>query len=239
LSAPAPPVLTGSHLVETVLRFGRTPPAELIVVRGGSSRGLARIVTLAGEKDVPVCWVDPGEQATDVALVLSERETLERDDVLPGNDVDVFLLAVEGVEDPHNLGDVLRTAWSAGVDGVVLEVHARAMPRDLLARSSAGASECLPILFTGDLANTLEALRARNVETVAATPAAETSVFDASLSERVVIVIGGEHRGLSAHVAGACNRHIAIPTAREVQSLSAVSSAAVMLFEVVRRRSDR
>lgn len=243
MSTPGPTLLSGAHLVETVLRHGRRKPVELVVLRGGSSRGLARTVKLAQQRGVPVRWADrdavsaiTGDPSADVAAAMPERESLGPAEVLPKADADVLVLALEGVEDPHNLGEILRTAMAARVDAVVLEEHARNMPRELVARSSAGASECLATLFTDNLARTLVALREKSVRAVAAVPDGGESLFDAVLGGRVALVIGGERRGLSRRVLEACDRRLTIPSAGAVQSLGAVSSAAVMLFEMVRRR---
>ena len=236
-------LITGNHLADVVLRYGRGAVGELVVVRGGSSRGLARVVKLAERSRVPVRWVDAdamrrltGEASADIALTLAERKPTVVDDVLPPAPDPALLLVLEGVEDPHNVGEILRTAWAADVHVVVLEHHAAAMPRDLLARSSAGASECLPLVFSANLPATLRSLRRFSVETLAASPEADERLFDVEFPDRVAVVVGGEHRGLSRAVASACARHVTVPTAREVQSLSASSSAAVMLFEMVRRR---
>jgi len=235
-------VITGIHLAETLLRCGRTRPEEVSVLRGGSARGLARVVKLAEREGPPVRWVDAstmqeltGNPSTEIALTLAERETLQLEDALPDDGTSALGLVLEGVEDPHNVGEILRTAWAAGVRLAVLEAHAACLARDVLARSSAGASECLPIVFTDDLVGSLGTLDALSVETVAAMPDASERLFDAAFSERVVVVVGGEHRGLSRHVTDACKRHVTIPTTGEVQSLSATSSAAVILFELVRR----
>ena len=243
MTPPEPAILTGLHLVEVVLRHGRARPSEVVVLRGGSSRGLSRLVRLAETSAVPVRWLEPDGMreltggAAEVAAVLARRDAPRLEDVLTDNAGPVLAVVVEGVEDPHNLGDILRTALAAGATLAVLDSHARSMSRDALARSSAAASECLPLVFTDDLAAELDALNARDVTTVATTPSGGEDLFDAALGDRIALVIGGEHRGLSKHILDKCQRHVTIPTSSAVQSLSAAASAAVVLFEAVRRRS--
>jgi 23S rRNA (guanosine2251-2'-O)-methyltransferase len=237
-------ILSGVHVVETVLRHGREKPRELAVLRGGSVSGLSRIVRLAESAGVPVRWVDRAEMETlagrepcDVALGLAGRKPLALDDVLrPDKSGPALLVVLAGVEDPHNLGMILRTALAAHATAVILEKHAGLMPRDVLARSSAGASECLPLVFADDLAGALEALETKSVTTVATVSASGENLFRAKLPERLALVIGGEHRGLSRRVLEACRRKVTIPAADEVQSLPAAAAAAIAIFETVRRR---
>ncbi|KPJ52134.1 MAG: hypothetical protein AMS16_06825 [Planctomycetes bacterium DG_58] len=243
MSPPDAAILTGTRLVEIVLRHGRRKPVEIVVLKEGSARGLSRVVRLAEETRIPVRWLDAdvmheftGRPSAEIAAVLGEREALRTEDLLTDDAAPALVLVLEGIEDPHNLGDILRTALAARVDLVILDEHAGAMPRDLLARSSAAASECLPLVFTGNLANELDVLHARRVTTTAAVPTGGENLFEARFPERLAPVVGGEHRGLSKRVLDKCRRRVTIPTSPEVQSLSAASSAAVMLFEVVRKR---
>jgi 23S rRNA (guanosine2251-2'-O)-methyltransferase len=239
-----PVILSGAHLVETVLRHGRTAPRELAVLRGGDANGLARIIRLAESAGVPVRWVErpemetfAGKESGDLALSLPGRKPLEPDEVVPpGTSEPVLLIVIDGVEDPHNLGMILRTALAANVSGVLLEKHASRLPRDVLARSSAGASECLPLVLTDDLVAALRTLEAKSVTTVATVSTDGENLFLAKLPNRLALVIGGERRGLSRRVLTACRRKVTIPTAQAVESLPAAAGAAILLFEIVRRR---
>jgi len=239
-----PVILSGARLVETVLRHGRESARELTVVRGASASGLARVVRLAESAGVPVRWVErpekkapAGEEPDDVSLTLAERKPTELDEAVPGDVTQpVLVVVLAGVEDPHNVGTILRTALAAGALAAVLEKHAKDLPRDVVARSSAGASECLPLVLADDLAATLDALEAKSVTTVAAACGEGEDIFSAKLPERIALVIGGERRGLSRRALDACRRKVTIPTTEAVQSLPAAAAAAIALFEIVRRR---
>ncbi len=226
MSLVDPVILTGAALVEAVLRHGRAKPEELIVPRGGSTRGLARLVSTAESKGVPVRWTEEAEGGVSLRLGLREADPLGTPSLV---------LAIEGIEDPHNLGDVLRTAFAAGADAAVLDAHARAMPRDLVARSSAGASECLPLVFADTIAHALAELRALGVEPMAATAEGGEDAFRAKWPARVALVVGGERRGLSRATLDACPRRLTLPMRNEADSLSAAAGAAVLLFEWARR----
>jgi 23S rRNA (guanosine2251-2'-O)-methyltransferase len=225
----APVVLSGAHLVETVLRHGRAKPDELLVRRGGSSKGLSRLVSLAESKGVSVRFVD-GEMDSDVAVSLPARSA---DGITDAS----LVLACEGIEDPRNLGDVLRSALAAGADVAVLDAHAREMPRDVVARSSAGASECLRITFADDLAAELARLRSLGIEPVAAAAEGGEDAFRMKWPAKLALVIGGERRGLSRATLEACPRLVTIPMPAGLQSLSASAGAAVLLFDATRRRA--
>jgi len=239
-----PVILTGVHLVETVLRHGRTKPRELAVLRGGSASGLARIVRLAESTGVPVRWLNRAEMESlapkapgEIALGLAERKPLELDQILrPEQPGSMLLVVIAGVEDPHNLGMILRTALAARAAAAILDEHALLMPRDLLARSSAGASECLALLLADDLVSTLDELEAKSVTTVAMVSARGEDLFQAKLPERLALVIGGERRGLSRRVLERCRRNVTIPMAEGLESLPAPAAAAIAIFEIVRRR---
>jgi 23S rRNA (guanosine2251-2'-O)-methyltransferase len=235
-----PVILSGARLVEVALRHGLARPVELVVLRGGSSRGLARLVADAESKRVPVRFVDAAEldrmESRDVALALGPRETATLESALSASPARALVLALEGVEDPHNLGAILRAAAAFGANAAVLDRHAREMPRDVVARASAGASECLAIVFADDLSRALDGLRALDVECVAATADDATSAFEMQWPARACLVIGGERRGLSRATLDACPRRVTIPMAPTVDSLPAVVSASALLFAFARQQ---
>ena len=236
-------IITGATLVDMLLRHARPKPKALLVLTGGSSRGLAKIVKLAEYAAVSVRWVERDEMnkltdddSVEVAVISGERPIRSLAEVTPAPERSALLLALVGVEDPYNVGMILRTAWAAHVDGVILENHAKELPRNLLARSSAGASECMPIVFCDNMVDSLSELATLGVTTCAADDDGTQSIYTTERPSRIAFVIGGERRGLSRAVASACERSIYIPMAQPVKSLCAVSSAAILLFEQVRRR---
>ena len=244
MSLADPVILSGARVADAVLRHGLAKPAELVVLRGGSSRGLARLVSTAESKGVAVRFVDAAEmelltagESRDVALSLGLREDVALDSAVPAPPAPALVLALEGVEDPHNLGAILRAAVAFGVDAAVLDGHAREMPRDVVARASAGMSECLPLVFADDLAHSLAELAAFGVESIAAEAEGGTAAFAMIWPARACLVIGGEHRGLSRSVLEACPRRVSIPMSPAVQSLPAVVAASVLVFEAARGRT--
>ena len=148
-----------------------------------------------------------------------------------------FLLAVDGITDPQNLGALLRTAECAGATGVVLPRHRVAHVTPTVAKAAAGAIEHLPIALVGGLPSALARLRDLGVWIVGLDGAGDTSVFDLQVaSEPLALVLGAEGRGLSRLVRERCDVLAAIPLRGALSSLNVSAAAAVACYEVARRR---
>ena len=161
-------------------------------------------------------------------------------DELMGNDAagrPPFLLLVDGVTDPGNLGALLRTAECAGVTGVVLPRHRAAHVTPTVTKSAAGAIEHLRMTTVPGLAGALTALSARDVWTVGLEAAASTSLFDLTLADAAVaLVLGAEGAGLSKLVRQRCDVLVSIPLRGRLNSLNVSVAGALACFEVTRRR---
>jgi 23S rRNA (guanosine2251-2'-O)-methyltransferase len=148
-----------------------------------------------------------------------------------------FLLVVDGVTDPQNLGALLRTAEAAGATGAVLARHRAAHVTPAVTKAAAGAIEHLPIAVVAGLAGALTVLRDRGVWTVGLDPAAPTLVYGLDLAaEAVAVVVGAEGAGLSRLVRARCDLLVAIPQHGAIQSLNVAAAGAIALFEVARAR---
>lgn len=166
------------------------------------------------------------EQATDLAL-----ETL-----LEARRGDVFLLVLDQVVDPRNLGACVRSAVAAGVDAVVVPRHRSASLTAAARKSASGAAELVPLITVGNLASALGALHAAGVHVVGAALDAVTSLYDIDLGGPLALVLGGEERGLRRLTRESCDDLVHIPMADAVQSLNVSAAAAVFLFEARRQR---
>ena len=149
-----------------------------------------------------------------------------------------FLLAVDGVTDPGNLGALLRTAACAGVSGVVLPRHRSVHVTPTVAKAAAGAVELLPMTLVGGLPTAITRMQQAGVWVVGLDGGGDTSLFDLSLAtEPVCLVLGAEGKGLSRLVRERCDAVAAIPMAGALGSLNVSVAGALALFEVVRRRT--
>ena len=182
--------------------------AEIDALASGNTHG--GVVALCGERTLPV-------------------PTPEN---LPENG---FLCLLEGIEDPYNFGYAVRSLYAAGVDAILVGERNWLSAAGVVARASAGASEALPML-AGDVNTALEAARARGYRVVCAGIRDAVSYLDADLSRPLVLVVGGEKRGISAGILASADAVVRIDYGRSFRgSLSTASAATVLGFEVLRQ----
>lgn len=151
-----------------------------------------------------------------------------------------FLLALDGVTDPGNLGALLRTAECVGVSGVVLPRHRAVHVTPTVTKAAAGAVEHLPMALVGGLPTAVTRLQDAGVWVVGLDGGGDVSLFDLPLAEEpVCLVLGAEGRGLSRLVRERCDAVVSIPLAGALGSLNVSVAGALACFEVVRRRTGR
>jgi 23S rRNA (guanosine2251-2'-O)-methyltransferase len=150
-----------------------------------------------------------------------------------------FLIAVDGITDPGNLGALLRTAECAGATGVVLPRHRAAHVTPTVAKAAAGAVEHLPMALVSGMPSALSRLKELGVWTVGLDGAGDTQLFDLQVAtEPLALVLGAEGKGLSRLVRDRCDVLAAIPLRGALASLNVSAAAAVACYEVARRRSS-
>jgi len=147
-----------------------------------------------------------------------------------------FLVALDGVEDPQNLGAVMRSAEAAGVHGIILPERRSAGIGPAVHRSSAGAVEYVKFSHVPSLAHALRQIRERKVRVIGAEMSAPASFFEEDLRGPVCLVIGGEDTGINPAVAERCDRLVRVPMSGHIRSLSVSATAAILFFE--KRRQE-
>ena len=147
-----------------------------------------------------------------------------------------LLLVLDGVEDPQNLGALIRTGDAAGVHGVIIGKHRSPGLTEAAIKASAGAAYYVPVVQVTNIAQTLEILKREGFWTVGASPRGELSLWDVDFTAPTAIVIGGEGKGLSRLVAERCDMRAHLPMAGAVSSLNASVAGALFLYEAVRQR---
>lgn len=148
-----------------------------------------------------------------------------------------FLVLLEGVEDPFNLGYIIRTLYSAGCDGLILPRHDWSSAESTIAKSSAGAFEYMNIVMSDDLPQLVQDIKKQGIKTYAAMRKYAITYLEADYRKPSLIAIGGEMRGLSSAVRNEIEQNIYIPYANDFRNaLNAASAAAVLSFEVYRQR---
>ena len=156
-------------------------------------------------------------------------------DLVAGSDA--LVVALDQIQDPHNLGAVARSAEAAGASGLVIPDRRSAQVTPAVCKASAGAVEHLPIAKVGNLADWLESVKAREgLWVYGAAGEASSSYGDVDLSGPVVLVLGSEGSGLRPRVQAACDALVSIPLSGKTASLNVSAAAAILLFEAVRQR---
>jgi 23S rRNA (guanosine2251-2'-O)-methyltransferase len=146
-----------------------------------------------------------------------------------------FVLVVEGVEDPANLGALIRTADGAGVHGIIIPRHRAVGLTATVARTSAGALEHLPVAQVTNISRTLDELKDARLWVVGSDPAASTVLYDARLLPPLALVVGGEGKGLSRLVRERCDTLVRLPMRGRLSSLNVSVAGGILLYEVVRQ----
>lgn len=146
-----------------------------------------------------------------------------------------FILILDGIEDPQNLGAIIRTAECAGVHGIILPRHSAADITAAVARTSAGAVEHILLARVKNLVESIKSLKSKGFWIVGADISADQDLFTADIPEPAVLVIGGEDRGIRRLVKDNCDVLIKIPLLGKISSLNASNAAAICIYEMVRR----
>ena len=150
-----------------------------------------------------------------------------------------LIVLLDGVEDPHNLGAIIRTALAAGAHGVVIPERRAAGLTDTVARASAGAIAHLPVAKVTNLARTMEELKEAGYWLVGLDERADKNYSEVDYNSPIGIVLGGEGQGLHELTRKRCDFVVSLPTTGPVKSLNVSVAAGVILFEVLRQRRGK
>ena len=220
---------------------------RVFIQEGTSGRDAAKVIELAREKGIQVQTV-PKTKIEDLVgntvhqgLVASiaAYEYADLEDVFKKAEEkgeDPFIVILDGVEDPHNLGSILRTADATGVHGIIIPKRRSASLTATVAKASTGAIEHVPVVRVTNLTQTIEQLKARGVW-VFGTDMNGTDYRKWNTSGPLAIVMGNEGKGVSRIVKESVDEMVTIPMVGHVQSLNASVASALMMYEVFRNRS--
>ncbi|MDQ2835386.1 MAG: 23S rRNA (guanosine(2251)-2'-O)-methyltransferase RlmB [Acidobacteriota bacterium] len=239
-------VLYGLHPVEEAIRSGSRPLDHVTVARERRDERLERLIELCRTSGIRVA-LEPRDQLTRLArtdahqgvlAVLRERQFLGVEDLLATRQEGQyrFFLALDGVEDPHNLGALLRTADGAGVDGVLLPERRSAPVTATVAKTSAGASEHVRIARVTNLVRSLEQMKKQNVWVLGLDERGSPDYTSFDFRTDCVLVLGREGAGLHDLVKKTCDHLLRIPMAGQVSSLNVSVAGAVVMYEAMRQR---
>ena len=250
-----PKTLVGTDGLEVVA--GRNPVVEVlsgerdverIFIADGSEGSVSKIVALAREQGVIVDFVPkekidamaPGVKHQGVVAKVSEYKYSEMEDVFARAEAsgeDPFIIILDEISDPHNLGAIIRTAECAGAHGVVIPKRRAASLTQTVALSAAGAIENMPVVQVTNLARTIEELQEKGVWVGAADMDGET-YYEANLTGPIAIVIGNEGKGVGRLVKEKCDFVLSIPMYGRINSLNASNAAAILMYGIRRARGE-
>ena len=223
------------------LRAGR-PLRKVLVSRAAHGQTVRDIIDEARRRGITVQFVEPrhlptGTDARGVVALAAARSTVGLDDILAaaaGRGEPPFVLVLDGVEDPVNLGAIIRTAEGAGVHGVIIPRHRAAGVTAAVARASAGAIEHLPVAVVTNLVQTLEELKRAGLWVAGADMTAPQLYHEAHLTPPLAVVMGGEGQGLGRLVREHCDLLVRLPMKGKVTSLNVSVAAGIILYDIVR-----
>jgi 23S rRNA (guanosine2251-2'-O)-methyltransferase len=239
--------LTGIHAVREALQADSSFD-RIVIAKGRQDTRIEEIVQLARAKNIPVRFEDRGQldrlaNSRDhqgvVALAAahppaSVEGILDRANKSKGQMGLIVLL--DGVEDPHNLGAIIRTALAAGAHGIVIPERRAVGLTDTVARASAGALAHLPVAKVTNLARTMEELKEAGYWLVGLDEQAEKNYTEVDYRSPTGIVMGGEGSGLHELTRKRCDFVVSLPTTGPVKSLNVSVATGVVLFEALRQR---
>ena len=242
--------IIGINPVLEALKAGRPVRVLLIAEQRKQDRGVQAILRLARESGVEVRFA--GRDALDreasgalhqgVVAFAAAKQYASLDEVLriPAGRGEVPLfLVLDGVEDPRNLGAILRTADAAGVHGVVIPERRAVGLTETVAKAAAGALEHVPVVKVTNIANCLEELKKAGIW-VAGAEAGEGAVYwEADLRLPTALVLGGEDRGVRRLVRDRCDYLLSVPLRGKINSLNVSVATGILLYEALRQRTGK
>lgn len=235
-------MLAGIHPVREALRAERALD-RILIARGAGGPRLQEIIDVARQRSVPVRFeprdaldrASNGATHQGVLAFAAAQRYATLDQVVQGAQL---LVVLDGVEDPHNLGAIVRTAHAAGASAAVIPDRRATGLTETVAKAAAGALEHLPVVRVGNVSRTLEDLKARGFWIYGLDERASDLYSETDFARPTVFVLGGEGQGLHELVKKHCDVLVRIPMAGAISSLNVSVAAGIVLFEWRRRTSS-
>lgn len=238
-------LLEGKISVKAALSSPYREVLNIQIDKNKKDRDTSYILKQAKQNNIEVSFVErehidalcDGKTHGGVIAYASERRFQTINDIQTKTP---FLAIVEGVEDPFNFGFVLRSLYAAGVDAIILTPRNWTSAATTLAKSSAGASELLPMIIAEDMNEMIKQLKQNNIQIVCANRNQDSiEMYNYNFNQSVCICIGGEKRGLSKVILNESDQDVYIPYMNDFKNaLSAASASTILAYEVLRQRKN-
>lgn len=238
--------IAGKHPVLEAMRSGRTIH-KIWIAEQAQKHHTQPIIAEAKKLNIVIQTADkrkldqlvPGVPHQGVVAQVAAHDYVEVDDLLErarSRNEAPFLLILDEIEDPHNLGSILRTADCTGAHGVIIPKRRAVGLTATVSKTSAGAVEYVPVARVTNIAQTIDSLKEQGVWVVGADASADELIYRIDLKLPIAIVIGNENRGIGRLVKDKCDFLIKLPMVGRINSLNASVAASVCMYEVVRQR---
>ncbi len=239
-------LIIGRNAVSEALRSERAIDT-LLVVKGERNGSIGRILAECREKKIVIKEVDKKKldfmcgqgNHQGVAAYAAAHEYAEVEDILAlaaERGEDPFIIVCDGIEDPHNLGAIIRTAETAGAHGIIIPKRRNASLTWVVGKTSAGAVEYMPVARVGNLASTLDELKEKGIWVYSADMDGKTWC-ETDFAGGVALVVGSEGNGVSRLIREKSDFIVSLPMKGRITSLNASVAAGILMYEVSRQRS--
>ncbi len=238
--------IIGRNSVKEALRAGRKI-RKLYITKGRQSKGIQEIITQAEQGHIPLEFIATKDMdalfpTTRHQGIAAESEPIVMvgiDSVLAmveAKGETPFLILLDGIEDVHNMGAIIRTAECAGAHSVLIPKHRSAPINETVGKTSAGAIEYMPLVSIGNVTQTVQRLQKKGFWVIGADMSGSIEYDQADMTVPLVLVIGSEGKGISPLVKKHCDLLVRIPMFGQVNSLNASVASAILIYEAVRQR---
>lgn len=242
-------VLVGRNAVTEALKSGRGIN-KLWIASGDREGSVSEIAALAKERGIVVQYVERakiealagGHCHQGVLAYVAPVPYAELDDILKAAEEKgeaPFLVLLDELEDPHNLGALLRTADATGVHGILIPKRRSVSLNATVAKTSAGAVEYVPVARIGNIAQTLKKLKEKGFWVAGADMDGEKAYYEADITGPLVLVVGSEGRGMSRLTKEACDFIVSMPMVGRINSLNASVAGSILMYESMRQRLQK
>jgi 23S rRNA (guanosine2251-2'-O)-methyltransferase len=239
-------IFHGINPVAEALRANPEKIERICIERGQKNPRIQEIIDLARQNHVRISfeeksWIDrkaEGERHQGVLCYAAEMDTYSPEDILAQTKSPGLLVVLDGIEDPHNLGAILRSAEAAGADGVFLPQHRSASISATVVKASAGAASHIKLARSANVAQLIELIQKSGFWVVGLAAEATQSIWEIDLKVSTALVLGNEGSGLHRLVKQKCDFLVSLPIYGSVSSYNVSVSAGIALYEVMRQRAN-
>jgi len=242
-------LIVGRNSVREALKSGRAIN-KLLLARGEKHGSIVEIINMAHKQGLVVQEIDPAKLGS-MSGGLRHQGIAALVSPVPYTDVETiltaayqkkeapFIVLLDELEDPHNVGAILRTADATGVHGVLLPQRRSCSLSATVAKTSAGAVEYVPVARIGNMTQEIDKLKRQGLWVVGADADGDKDYFDVDLTGPLLVIVGNEGKGLGRLVKQQCDYLVRIPMRGRIASLNASVACSLLLYEVLRQRDGK